>query len=308
VCGWDQLRQRFGTRPFADLLAPTIKYAEAGVPVPEVIAGYWRASTRLLAADPGSAETFLVPDGTGGRRPPRAGELFKNPGLAATLKAVAAGGRDAFYKGDTAAKLVALSDKVGGLFSQADFDAHGSEWVDPVSVTYRGHEVWELPPPGQGIAALQMLNLLEPYDLKKWGPTSPDYWHTLVEAKKLAYADRARYYADPLFSKVPVQRLIGKEYADARRPGTPRWARRTPSTCAWWTRTATACRSSRATTAGSAAACPPRARGSASRTAAACSAWTRPTPTPWNPASGRSTPSSRPCSRRRAAGLAPAGR
>jgi gamma-glutamyltranspeptidase / glutathione hydrolase len=212
VCGWDQLRQRFGTKSFADLLAPTIRYAEQGVPVPEVIAGYWRASQRLLAADPGSAATFL-PNG----RAPRAGEVFKNPELANTLRAVAEKGRDAFYKGDTAAKIVALSDKVGGLFSQADFDAHTSEWIDPVAVTYRGYQVWELPPPGQGIAALQMLNILSGYDLKAMGPTSADYWHTLVEAKKLAFADRAKYYADPLFAKVPVQRLISADYADQRR-------------------------------------------------------------------------------------------
>lgn len=212
VCGWDQLRQRFGSKPFADLLAPSIRYAEDGVPVPEVIAGYWRASQRLLAADPGSAATFLP-----GGRSPRAGEVFKNPALAGTLRLIAEKGRDGFYKGEPAEKLVALSDKVGGLFSKADFDAHGSEWIEPVSVSYRGYDLWELPPPGQGLAALQMLNLLEPYDLRQWGPNSADYWHTLIEAKKLAFADRAKYYADPLFAKVPVQRLVSKEYAADRR-------------------------------------------------------------------------------------------
>ena len=212
VDGWAELRQRFGTRPFADLLAPAVRYAEQGVPVPEVIAGYWRASARMLAADPGMSETFLV-DG----RPPRAGEVFKNPALAATYRAIGERGRDAFYKGDPAAKIVALSDKVGGLFSKADFDAHTSEWIDPVSVSYRGYDVWELPPPGQGLAALQMLNLLDGYDLKAMGPTSADYWHTLIEAKKLAFADRAKFYADPLFATVPVQRLIAKGYAADRR-------------------------------------------------------------------------------------------
>src|SRR5579883_229131 len=212
VDGWDQLRRRFGTMDFKDLLAPTVRYAEEGVPVPEVIAGYWRAGERGLMADPGLAGTFLV-----GGRAPRAGEVFKNPALARSLGLIAAGGRDAYYKGEIAGKIVALSDKVGGLFTARDFAEHKSEWVEPVGTTYRGYEVWELPPPGQGIAALQMLNLLEPYDLKALGPVSPDYWHLLVEAKKLAFADRARYYTDPAFAKVPVEALVSKAYADGRR-------------------------------------------------------------------------------------------
>jgi gamma-glutamyltranspeptidase/glutathione hydrolase len=209
VDGWDELRKRFGTRDFKALLDPAAKYAEEGVPVPEVIAGHWRSAERMR--DPGMRETFLIRG-----RSPRAGEVFKNPHLGRSLRLIADGGRDAYYKGEIAAKLVALSDKVGGLFSAADFAEHRSEWVEPVKTTYRGYEVWEIPPPGQGIAALQMLNLLEPNDLKKLGADSPDYWHLLVEAKKIAFADRAKYYADPVFAKVPVAELVSKEYAAGR--------------------------------------------------------------------------------------------
>ena len=152
-----------------------------------------------------------------GGHAPATGDLFKNPALARTYRDIAKEGRDAFYKGRVAESLVAFSNKHGGLFSKEDFAKHTSVWGDPVSTNYRGYDVWELPPPGQGIAVLQMLNVLQGYDLKKMGPTSPDYWHALAESKKLAYADRAKFYADPLFAKVPVAELIGKPYADARR-------------------------------------------------------------------------------------------
>jgi gamma-glutamyltranspeptidase/glutathione hydrolase len=217
VDGWDQLRRRFGTMGFAELLEPSIRYAEEGVPVPEVIAGYWKTSEPLLAKDPGLSETFLVPDGNGGRRAPRTGEVFKNPHLARSYRLIAESGRDAFYKGEIAEKLVALSDRTGGLFTAKDFAEHTSTWVEPVKTTYRGYEVWELPPPGQGIAVLQMLNILEGFDLANLGPESPDYWHLLIEAKKLAFADRAKYYADPVFAKVPVESLVSKSYAEGRR-------------------------------------------------------------------------------------------
>ena len=216
VDGWDELRKKFGTMNFKELLAPSIAYAEEGVPVPEVIAGYWRASERSLARDADAAKVFLVPGPNGNSHAPRVGELFKNPLLAESYRTIARDGRDAFYKGDIAKKLVAFSEKKGGLFSMEDFTRHTSEWVDPVKTTYRGHDVWELPPPGQGIAALQMLNLLEPHELKKLGPTSPDFWHLMIEMKKLAYADRAKYYTDPRFGKVPVQELISKDYAAER--------------------------------------------------------------------------------------------
>ena len=216
VDGWDQLRAKFGTRDWAALLGPSIRYAEQGVAVPEVIAGYWRASERMILRDPGMAGTFLLPGDAGKGRVPRAGEVFKNPDLARSYAAIAAGGRDAFYKGDIAAKIVATSDKVGGLFALRDFADHQSEWVEPVGTSYRGYDVWQIPPPGQGIATLQMLNLLEPHDLKAMGPTSADYWHLFAEAKKLAFADRAKYYADPAFGAQPVADLIGKPYAAGR--------------------------------------------------------------------------------------------
>lgn len=212
VDGWEELRKKFGTKSFTELLGPTIKYADEGTPVPEVIGGYFRAGEARLRKSEGSAKIYLI-DG----RAPRAGEVFKNPTLAATYREIAEHGRDGYYKGKIAERLVAFSDKVGGLFTPKDFAEHTSTWVDPVSTNYRAYDIYELPPNGQGIAALQMLNILEGYDLKKLGPTSPEYWHLLVEAKKLAYADRARFYADMDFAKVPVKELISKPYAHERR-------------------------------------------------------------------------------------------
>jgi gamma-glutamyltranspeptidase/glutathione hydrolase len=212
VDGWAELNKRFGSMSLADVLAPSIAHAEQGFPVTEIIARGWKNSVKLLKAQPDAARTYL-PEG----RAPAAGELFKNPYLGATYRALALGGRDAFYKGSIAREIVAFSDKNGGLFTLKDFEDHTSTWVQPVSTSYRGHEVWEIPPPGQGIAVLQMLNILEGYDLKAMGPASPDYWHLFVEAKKLAYADRARFYADPNFVKLPIRALISKEYAGRRR-------------------------------------------------------------------------------------------
>jgi gamma-glutamyltranspeptidase / glutathione hydrolase len=217
VDGWDTLRKKFGTMSFEQILQPSIQYAKEGFPVSEVIAGYWRTSEAKLNRYPESADVYLFPS-TGKRKvAPRVGEVFKNPALGETYRLIATQGRDAFYKGPIAEKLVAFSEKNGGLFSKEDFEKHASIWVDPVKTTYRGYDVWELPPPGQGIAALQMLNILEPFDLKKLGPTSPDYWHLLLEAKKLAYEDRAKFYTDPEFEKVPVQELISKTYSEERR-------------------------------------------------------------------------------------------
>ncbi len=212
VDGWEQLRKRFGTRSLAWLLEPTIRYAEEGFPVSPVIAGYWRSGATRLRRTPDAARTYLI-DG----RPPRAGEVFKNPNLARSYRLLAEKGRDAFYNGPLAQAIVAFSEKNGGLFSLKDFADHTSTWVEPVSTSYRGYQIWEIPPPGQGIAVLQMLNLLESYDLKKMGPESADWWHLFLEAKKLAYADRARFYADPEFIKVPVNELISKPYAVGRR-------------------------------------------------------------------------------------------
>lgn len=212
VEGWEELRKRFGSRPLATLLEPTIRYAEEGFPVSEVIAGYWRAAEKKLSGHADAARTYLIQG-----KAPGAGAVFKNPGLARTYRDLARDGRDAFYKGRIAKEIVAFSDNNGGLFSLKDFADHTATWVEPVATTYRGHCVWAIPPPGQGIAVLEMLNLLEGYDLKKMGPDSADYWHLFCEAKKLAYADRARFYADPDFGKLPTAELISKAYADRRR-------------------------------------------------------------------------------------------
>jgi gamma-glutamyltranspeptidase / glutathione hydrolase len=215
VDGWDQLRVKFGTMSFQELLEPSIEYAEQGVAVPEVIAEQWKAAEDMT--DAGMRETFLIRDAdTNDLRAPAVGEMFRNPALANSYRLISKYGRDAFYQGPIAESLVALSDQVGGLFTVKDFANHTSEWVEPVHVSYRGYDVWEIPPPSQGIAALQMLNLLEPHDLKAMGPLSADYWHLLVESKKIAFADRAKYYADPLFASVPVKELISKEYSAQR--------------------------------------------------------------------------------------------
>lgn len=212
VDGWDELRRRFGTKSFAELLAPAIHYAEEGFAVSDIIARGWKGSASKLREWPDSARTYL-PSG----HAPVEGELFRNPYLAASYRAIAEGGRDAFYRGRIAEEIVAFSEANGGYFSLKDFADHTSDWIEPVSTTYHGYTVWELPPNGQGIAALQMLNLLEGYDLKSMGRQSADYLHLLIEAKKLAFADRAKFYTDPAFHDLPVKQLISKEYADQRR-------------------------------------------------------------------------------------------
>jgi gamma-glutamyltranspeptidase/glutathione hydrolase len=212
VDGWFELHGRFGKLPMKELLAPAIAYARNGFPVTEVIAEGWARNARNLQKYPGFAEVFM-PNG----RAPVKGQVFRNPALADTLAAIAAGGRDAFYKGDIASRIEAYMSANGGYLTAADLAAHRSEWVEPVSTNYRGYDVWELPPNTQGVAALQMLNILEAYDLKTMGFGSADYLHLLIEAKKLAFEDRARYYADPEFAKVPLAALLSKEYAAKRR-------------------------------------------------------------------------------------------
>jgi len=212
VDAWFALHQRFGRKPIADDLAPAIRYARDGHPVHEVIAYYWNRSVPLLSKWPGYKEQFTI-DGRG----PRVGETWRNPNLANTLQKIADGGRDAFYKGDIARTIDAYFKANDGFLSYDDLAAHQGEWVEPVSTNYRGYDVWELPPNGQGIAALQILNLLEAYDLKQYGFGSVEHIHLFAEAKKLAFADRARWYADPEFFKSPVKKLISKEYARQRR-------------------------------------------------------------------------------------------
>ncbi len=211
VDGWAELHHRFGARPFATLLAPAIRYAEDGFPLSPVIASDWARSAVRNRDKAGFDEVFMP-----GGRAPAEGETFRNPALARTLRRIAEHGRDGYYKGPVAEAFVRYSQKVGGFFSLEDFARHRSEWVAPVSTDYRGYTVWELPPPGQGIAALELLNILENFDLKGMGRGSADFWHVFTEAKKLAFADRARYYADPDFAKVPVAELIGKAYAKQR--------------------------------------------------------------------------------------------
>jgi gamma-glutamyltranspeptidase/glutathione hydrolase len=212
VDGWFELHARFGRLPMTDVLAPAIGYARKGFPVTEIIANGWQRNARALEKFPGFRETFMP----GGRAPAK-GEMFANPRLATTYEAIAKGGRDAFYKGDIARAIDAYMRANGGFLSYEDLAAHHSQWVEPVSVNYRGYDVWELPPNGQGIAALQMLNILEDFDLRKMGFGSADYLHVLTEAKKLVFEDRARYYADPDFTPTPLERLLSKTYADERR-------------------------------------------------------------------------------------------
>ncbi len=211
VDGWDQLHKKFGVLPWKDVLQPAIQYAENGFPVTELIAYYLSASSKSLSKFEGFSEVYM-PNG----KTPAKGEIFKNPYLANTYRKIAQGGRDAFYKGDMAKTIGDYMKRQGGYLSYEDLASHSSEWIDPVSTNYRGYDVWELPPNGQGIAALQILNILELYDIKKMGFGSAEYVHLFTEAKKLAFEDRAKYYADMNFAKVPVQGLISKEYAHKR--------------------------------------------------------------------------------------------
>ncbi|MBF7073743.1 gamma-glutamyltransferase [Glaciecola sp. MH2013] len=211
VDGWFELSKRFGTKPMQELLAPSIKYAREGFPVSELIAYYFEMNQKRIGHYPGFTETFTV-DG----KTPKKGQIFKNPNLAATYEKIATGGRDAFYKGDIARTISGFMQSQGGLLSYQDLATHRSEWIEPVSSNYRGYDIWELPPNGQGIAALQILNILELYDLESMGRDSAEFVHTFVEAKKLAFADRAKFYADPDFNEIPTSWLISKEYAAER--------------------------------------------------------------------------------------------
>src|SRR5712691_2527184 len=207
VAGWDAMRTRFGKLPMADLLASAIYYADDGFPVTDVIANYWAGGAARLAAEPLAAQTFL-PNG----HAPRAGEIFKNPRLAGTLRLIAQKGAAGFYEGKTAEAIVAISREKGGAMTLADLKDYKPEWVDPISTTYRGWTVYELPPNTQGIAALMMLNIMERYPLAEYGFQSTKTMHVMIEAKKLAYADMLRYVADPHFSNVPVAPLLGKQH------------------------------------------------------------------------------------------------
>jgi gamma-glutamyltranspeptidase/glutathione hydrolase len=212
VDGWFEMHDMFGRLPMKDILQPAINYAREGFPVTEVIANALMAGTEKLKEYPNIKEVYM-PKG----KAPAKGEIFKNPLLANTLEKISRGGRNEFYRGSIARDIDAFMKKNGGFLTFDDLSRHHSEWVQPVSTTYRGYEVWELPPNGQGIAALQILNILEGYDIASMGFGSADYIHVFTEAKKLAFEDRAKYYADPLFSETPVTQLISKKYAAERR-------------------------------------------------------------------------------------------
>ncbi|MCH7868526.1 MAG: gamma-glutamyltransferase [Myxococcales bacterium] len=218
VDGWFRLHERFGILPMKELLAPAIRYAREGVPITEVDALQWEWGIEGLeepSAPEGRFSNFKQTFLSAGQ-PPEVGEIFRNPDLAATYESIATKGRNAFYTGELAISIATAVQAAGGFLSVEDLAAHQGNWVKPVSVNYRGYEVYELPPPTQGIAALQMLKILEHFDLAGMGRDSADFWHVLIEAKKLAYEDRARYYADPAFQKTPVEALLSDAYARER--------------------------------------------------------------------------------------------
>jgi len=211
VDGWVKLHEKFGNQAFSSLFKPTIDYALNGFPVTETIAYYLANSVSRFKDYPNFKEVWLKNGKT-----PAKGEIFKNPQLAKTLQTIADQGRAGFYEGEVAHTMANFIQSQGGFLSYEDLSSFHAEWTPPVSSNYRGYDVWELPPNGQGIAALQILNILENYDLKKMGLYSSEYIHLFTEAKKLVFADRAKYYADPHFSKIPVQELISKDYANDR--------------------------------------------------------------------------------------------
>jgi gamma-glutamyltranspeptidase/glutathione hydrolase len=211
VDGWDKLLKRFGRMGFREVLAPAITYADSGFPVGEVVSVYWRDSEAALKADAPTAKTFLV-----GGRVPVAGEVFRNPDLAWSYRQLAQFGRSAFYKGEVGRKILATSESHGGTMNAADLMEFQSEWVDPISTTYRGWTVYELPPNGQGIAALEMLNIMENFPLATMGQNSVRALHVMIEAKKLAYADMQRFDADPRFASVPVDGMKSKAFGKTR--------------------------------------------------------------------------------------------
>lgn len=211
VDGWFELHEKFGKLSMQEVLKPAINYAQNGFPVTELIAYYWQGNARYLQKFPNFKEIFMP-----GGNAPKKGEIFKNPYLAETLSKIAGQGREYFYKGEVAHIIDKFMKEQGGFLSYKDLAKHHSEWVEPISTNYRGYDVWELPPNGQGTAALQILNILEGFDIASMGFGSSDYIHHFIEAKKLAFEDRAKYYADPDFADIPLDWLISKEYGMER--------------------------------------------------------------------------------------------
>jgi gamma-glutamyltranspeptidase/glutathione hydrolase len=213
LAGWDALLKKYGTFTLAQAIEPAIQYAENGFPLTPVIAGDWASERNVLAQDSGAKATFLV----GGTRAPQTGEWFKNPDYARTLRQIAAEGPGALYGGSLGKRLVDHIQKVGGFITLDDLKKNQPTWVTPISTTFKGYRVWELPPNNQGIATLEMLRILEPYDLKAMGHNSAAYLHHLIEAKKLAYADLARYVGDADHLTIPVSRMLSDEFIEERR-------------------------------------------------------------------------------------------
>ncbi|HZL84878.1 MAG TPA: gamma-glutamyltransferase [Candidatus Krumholzibacteria bacterium] len=211
VDGWFALHGRFGKLPMSKILAPAIRYAREGQPVPPIIAYYWSRAPQRFKDFPAWLQVY-APDG----KAPSAGDVFRNPDLARTYERIAAGGRNAFYRGEISQRIVEAVTKHGGALTRQDLADHQSTWVEPLAATYRGYSLWELPPNTQGIAALQMLNMLEPYDLKAMGHNTAETLHLMVEVKKIVFEDRARYYADPDFVQMPLEQLLSKTYARQR--------------------------------------------------------------------------------------------
>ena len=211
VDGWFMLHERFGKKPMRELLQPTIDYARDGFPVSQLISYYWQRSVPILSEFPGFLTQF-TDDGNA----PQEGDIWRNPFLAGTLERIASGGRDAFYRGDIAKTMANYVQENGGFLSYDDLESHSGNWIDPVSINYRGYDVWELPPNGQGIAALQILNIMELFDISEMKHQSAEYVHLFTETKKIVFEDRAKYYADPEYNKIPVEKLISKTYAKER--------------------------------------------------------------------------------------------
>ncbi len=211
VSGWEALQKRYGKLSFQDVLTPAANYAREGFAVTEIIGGYFASAENAFQEFPNAARTYLL-----NNRAPQYGQVFTNSDLANFFDLLIQGGAEQFYQGEIADRIVQYSKERGGYFSKPDFMEHRADWVEPVSTNYRGYDVWEIPPNGQGIAALQMLNILESFDIAKLTPNSPEQLHLFIEAKKLAFEDRSVYYADPEKAEIPIEWLISKEYARER--------------------------------------------------------------------------------------------
>jgi gamma-glutamyltranspeptidase/glutathione hydrolase len=212
VDGWFEMHDKFGSLEMKKILEPAISYAENGFPVTELVSYYLGLSAKNFSNYPNFNETYLINGSS-----PKKGQIFKNKNLANTLRIISNKGRSGFYEGKVAKIISEFIIDQGGFLSYEDLKNNKSDWIEPVSTNYRGYDIWELPPNGQGIAALQILNLLEEYDIESLGFGSAEYIHHFVEAKKIAFADRAKYYADTDFNEIPVDYLISKKYADKRR-------------------------------------------------------------------------------------------